>query len=53
VLTGVWNDMDRGVHHQWLVFRPCSLLVSLGFLWGCLHVHDFFPVKIGLDDFYR
>jgi hypothetical protein len=25
VLTGVWNDMDRGVHHQWLVFRALFL----------------------------
>lgn len=40
VLTGVWNNMDRGVHHQWLVFWPCSLL-CLGFLQGCLHIHDF------------
>jgi hypothetical protein len=29
------------------------LFVSLSFLWGCLHIHDFLPAKIGLDEFYR
>lgn len=52
VLTGAWNVLDHGAHHQWLVLMPCSLLVSLGFLWGCSHVYDLLPAKWGFHDFY-